>query len=93
MLESEIERYLVDQVKHCKGWSYKWSSPGNRGVPDRIVFINKQIWFIELKRPGTKRSIQQIVIGKIIKQFTLNYLVISNKDNVDLFIVSIMVKL
>jgi hypothetical protein len=93
MLESEIEQYLVDQVKHCKGYIFKWASPGNRGVPDRIVFINKQVWFIELKRPGGKRSIQQIVVSKIILRFTPNYLVISSKDNIDLFIVSIMVNL
>jgi hypothetical protein len=93
MIEKDVENHLVKQVKHCKGHIFKWSSPGNRGVPDRIVFINGQVWFIELKRPGEERNIQQIVVGNIIKKFTPNYLVISTKENIDLFIVSIMVNL
>jgi hypothetical protein len=93
MIERDIEQYLIKQVHDCGGEIFKWSSPGNRGVPDRIVFINKQVWFIELKRPGGKRDIQQVVVGKIIKRFTPNYLVISSKENIDLFIVSIMVNI
>jgi hypothetical protein len=91
MIERDIEQYLIKQINQCGGHIFKWSSPGNRGVPDRIVFINRQVWFIELKRPREKRDIQQIVVGKIIKRFTPNYLVISTKENIDLFIVSIMV--
>ena len=37
MRESEIEKILVYEVKKLGGIAYKWVSPGNDGVPDRIV--------------------------------------------------------
>ena len=55
--ESTIEKILVDEVRKAGGKAYKWVSPGNTGVPDRIV-----IWpcgfisFIELKKHGEKTT-------------------------------------
>ena len=43
MIESKIEKYLFDEIKKVNGMCLKWVSPGNKGVPDRIVFLNKQI--------------------------------------------------
>ena len=37
MLEKDIERKLVAGVKRSGGKAYKFVSPGNVGVPDRIV--------------------------------------------------------
>ena len=37
MLEKDIERKLVAGVKRAGGKAYKFVSPGNVGVPDRIV--------------------------------------------------------
>jgi hypothetical protein len=51
--EKEIETYLCKQVKEIGGKAYKWVSPGNIGVPDRIViFPNGKIMFVELKSQG-----------------------------------------
>lgn len=50
MKEREIERVLVEEVKHLGGRAYKWVSPGNSGVPDRIVILpNTRPIFVELK--------------------------------------------
>ena len=50
MKESEIERILVDEVKRLGGRAYKWMSPGNDGVPDRIVILpDTTPIFVELK--------------------------------------------
>lgn len=50
MKESELEKILVREVRKEGGRAYKWVSPGNDGVPDRIViFPNGEIFFIELK--------------------------------------------
>lgn len=50
MRESEIEKILVREVKKLGGQAYKWTSPGNDGVPDRIVvFPNRPALFVELK--------------------------------------------
>ena len=50
MKEKEIEKILVDEVKRLGGRAYKWTSPGNDGVPDRIVFLpDTRVIFVELK--------------------------------------------
>ena len=38
--EKSIEKRLVDGVKALGGRCYKWVSPGNSGVPDRIVLLD-----------------------------------------------------
>lgn len=48
--EKEIEKILVAEVKKLGGKAYKFVSPGNSGVPDRIViFPKKPPVFVELK--------------------------------------------
>lgn len=50
MLEKEIEATLRDAVKREGGVAYKFTSPGNIGVPDRlVVYPDGVIHFIELK--------------------------------------------
>ena len=50
MLEKDIERKLIAGVKRAGGKAYKFVSPGNVGVPDRIViWPNGVIHFVELK--------------------------------------------
>ena len=57
MREAEIEKILVNEVKRLGGRAYKWVSPGNDGVPDRIViFPNKPPVFVELKTDRGKLS-------------------------------------
>lgn len=50
MKESQIESYLVRKVKERGGLCFKFVSPGNPGVPDRIVITpaGKTI-YVELK--------------------------------------------
>ena len=55
--ESKIESHFTDYArgKRCK--SYKFVSPGNNGVPDRLVAVeNGRLFLIEFKRLGKKRS-------------------------------------
>lgn len=50
MLEKQIESKFVKQIKLMGGRAYKFISPGNIGVPDRIViWPDGSIEFIELK--------------------------------------------
>lgn len=83
MRESDIEAYLGRRVQALGGRSFKWTSPANRGVPDRIVFVNGQIWFIELKTPTGRLTELQKYIGKFIQEYTDNYIVINSKEAVD----------
>lgn len=62
MLEKEIEKILVTEVKKLGGRAYKWVSPGNDGVPDRIViFPGQSPIFVELKTDHGKLSALQKV--------------------------------
>ena len=53
MLEKEIENAFVKHVATLGGIAEKFTSPGRRSVPDRIVTLpNGRIIFVELKRSG-----------------------------------------
>lgn len=66
--EKSIEKRLVDGVKVLGGRCYKWVSPGNSGVPDRIVLLDGETIFVELKRDGGIVSpIQERQIQRIAK--------------------------
>lgn len=68
MRESEIEKILVNEVKKLGGRAYKWVSPGNDGVPDRIViFPEERPVFVELKTDTGKLSALQSVQIKRLK--------------------------
>lgn len=55
MRESTIEAYLRDRVRALGGKAYKFVSPGNDGVPDRLVCLpGSRVVFVETKRPGEK---------------------------------------
>ena len=57
MVERDIETYLREQVKALGGKAYKFVSPGNNGVPDRLVCLpGRCIAFVELKAPGKKST-------------------------------------
>lgn len=59
MLEKEIERRMAKLVKERGGLCYKFQSPGNPGVPDRIIITPAgRVVFVELKT--TVGSLQKI---------------------------------
>ena len=54
--ENTIETYFVSLCVR-QGWlCEKFTSPGKRGVPDRIVTVGPKgfVCFVELKKPGEK---------------------------------------
>lgn len=67
MKESEIEKILVSEVRKLGGRAYKWVSPGNDGVPDRIVILpGKTPAFVELKtRSGKLSALQQVQVRRL----------------------------
>ena len=66
MRERDIEKLLVEEVKKLGGRAYKWVSPGNDGVPDRIVvFPGKAPVFVELKTDtGKLTRLQEVQLGR-----------------------------
>jgi len=53
MKESEVERHFVWAVERAGGKTWKFTSPGRKGVADRIACLpDGQTWFVELKTKG-----------------------------------------
>lgn len=67
MKEKEIEKILASEVKKLGGRAYKWVSPGNNGVPDRIViFPGQRPIFVELKTDtGGLSALQTVQIDRL----------------------------
>lgn len=67
MREKDIEKILVEEVRKLGGRAYKWVSPGNDGVPDRIViFPGRPPVFVELKtETGVLTSLQKVQIDRL----------------------------
>ena len=63
-LEKDIEKKMVGGIKEIGGRAYKFVSPGNDGVPDRIVVLpGGRVVFVELKTERGRLSpiqVQQI---------------------------------
>ena len=76
MKESSIEQGVVKYAKEKGFLAYKFTSPSNRGVPDRIFIKNGKLFFIEFKTPGKKLSkFQEQVIKKLYLEGFKTYLV------------------
>lgn len=53
MKEAAVESHLIRSAAAHGGLALKWVSPGNAGVPDRLVFMpGGHLALVELKRPG-----------------------------------------
>ena len=67
MLEREVEKKLVDGVRRMGGRAYKFVSPGNDGVPDRIVVLpDTAPMFLELKTESGRLSrLQKVQITRL----------------------------
>lgn len=70
MKESSIEKKLVMLVKQRGGLCYKFVSPGNPGVPDRIIITPAgRTVYVELKTEnGRLANIQQWQIKEMQKR-------------------------
>lgn len=90
MRESVVEQYLRDKVRELQGRAYKFTSPGNDGVPDRLVLLpGGRIVFVELKAPGKKPTPLQLLQQKRIADLGFEVLVIDSKAGVDEFIAGV----
>lgn len=84
MRERDVESYLRDRVKTVGGKAYKWTSPGNSGVPDRIVILpGGAITFVELKAPGGRPTKLQLVQHKHLRDLGCDVRIIDSKEKVD----------
>lgn len=87
MLEKEIEKQLVQKVKKLGGRAYKFVSPGNVGVPDRLVVLpGGKIGFAELKQKGKQPTqYQTLQIGRLMNMGCF-VMVVDSEEKIDLFL-------
>ena len=84
MKESEVELYFVWAVMSLGGMTYKFKSPNQRGVADRIACLpNGDTWFVELKTKGGRLSELQKLFAKNMEKLNQKYAVLWNKEQID----------
>lgn len=85
--EKNIEAYLREQVKAIGGKAYKFVSPGNAGVPDRVVCLpGGRAFFVELKAPGKRPTPLQVAQMNKLAGLGFSVWVIDSRPEVDRFI-------
>lgn len=86
MQERDIEKILTTEVRRLGGRTYKWVSPGNGGVPDRIViFPGRPPVFVELKTDTGKLSALQAAQIKRLKYLGQTVEVVKGIDGLSQF--------
>lgn len=84
MRESEIEAYFVWSVEMVGGKTYKFASPANRGVADRIACLpNGQTWFVELKTKGGRLSALQKLFQADVVRLNQHYACLWTKEQIE----------
>lgn len=84
MEEAAIEARLRDGIKKLGGRAYKFESPGNDGVPDRLVCLpGGHSLFVETKAPGKKPRPLQVIQIKLLHQFGFMVFVADSPETVD----------
>lgn len=86
MLEKDIENALVRKVKTLGGMCEKFTSPGRRSVPDRIITLpNGKIVFVEVKNTGKKPTELQLRDHERRRALGCDVRVIDNMDDANAF--------
>ncbi len=87
MLEKEIEKKIVTYAKSKDFLAYKFASPSNRSVPDRLcIGPTGNIFFIEFKREGEMPTKLQEYTFKILRARGITVAVIDDYNNGKLLI-------
>lgn len=82
-----MEKYFKNLVESTGAYCFKFTSPGTRGVPDRIVVARSGIYFVELKRPkGGRLSPHQIRWQEKFKSLGQTIHLIKNREEVEDFV-------
>lgn len=86
-MEKHIEAHLVKKVKEIGGVAFKFVSPANRGVADRVVVLpGGGVIFVEVKSATGKLSPLQEQFAKDMQRLGQNYIVLNSREAVNAFI-------
>lgn len=85
MLEKELEAKVVKYAKDHGILTYKFVSPNNRGVPDRIFLNRGRVMFIEFKSStGQTSKLQDYEIQRITEAGHRTFVLSSFDESVTL---------
>lgn len=85
--ESALEKHFVKRLRDFGALVYKFTSPGNAAVPDRIVILpNGQVHWVELKAEGEKPSALQKAEHAKLRALGQNVWVAAGRDQIDLLL-------
>lgn len=86
MLESTLEKRLCRRVAALGGMAEKFTSPGRRSVPDRLVTLPGGITiYVEMKAPGKKPTPLQLKDHERRRALGCDVRVIDSVEAVDAF--------
>lgn len=89
--EAKIEQWLNEQIRSMGGVSYKFVSPNNPGVPDRIYLLpGGVVWFVELKTEIGRLANLQKWQGRRIREMGCRYRVIHGMEEARAFVKEVM---
>jgi hypothetical protein len=89
-MERDVERALVKGIEALGGKAFKFVSPGNAGVPDRLVCLpGGRIVFVELKEVGGRVSGLQLSQITRLSRLGHKVRVLKGRAEVDAFLAEI----
>jgi hypothetical protein len=90
MKEKIVENHFVWAVERAGGKTYKFTSPGRKGVADRIACLpDGSTWFVELKTKGGRLSVLQKMFMSDMALLNQNYACLWTTEQIDEFIKTI----
>lgn len=82
--EKQLEQYFVRQCKKHGIKQYKFTSPGNRSVADRIMFVRGGFTIlVELKRPGGDLTPLQEKFADELTALEFDVFMANSKEKID----------
>ena len=91
MLESSVERKFTKAIKQLDGRAVKFVSPGNAGMPDRLVLLpGGRACFVELKQPGRKPTALQLLQHARLRALGFEVSVLDSPAAIDNFVKELM---
>ena len=91
MLEKELERKFVNILRKKGCIVYKFVSPGNAGVPDRLVITPKgTVHFAELKQKGKLLRPLQVMQAKRLAKNNVKVHLVDSLEAIQTFIEEVL---
>ena len=91
MQEREVEHFFKKQLEKRGAIVWKFVSPGQAGVPDRVVLLpGGRVVFAEMKAPGRKPRPLQMAVFSRMAGAGHRVFVIDSKEAVQEFIKEVM---